>query len=185
MMKAKVRVDVDKDRSGTDRGWQMTMPTTGRHSQVVTSRGTEHLSHESATCHKTDQVSSLRQCRYVVRRWQNSSVRDVERVETSLGSREQSASFRWQPGGELEAYSDADWRGDKATRRSVSAGVTMRRGYCLEVWTKKQQVVSLSSAERELHAVKTASEALGIQSVAKDLAVSCGLNLHLDASAAM
>ena len=48
--------------------------------------------------------------------------------------------------------------------------------------TKKQQVVSLSFAESELYAaVKTASERFGIQSVAKDLGISCGLNLHLDA----
>ena len=45
----------------------------------------------------------------------------------------------------------------------------MRGGHCLKVWTKKQQVVSLSSAEKELYAaVKTASEGLGVQSVAKD-----------------
>ena len=34
-------------------------------------------------------------------------------------------------------------------------------------------------------AVNTASEGLVIQSVAKDLGISCGLNLHLDASATM
>ena len=62
----------------------------------------------------------------------------------------------------------------------------MKGGHCLKVWTKEQQVVSLSSAERELYvAVKTASEVLGIQSVARDLSVSCRLNLHLDASATM
>ena len=56
----------------------------------------------------------------------------------------------------------------------------------LKVWTKKQQVVALSSAESELYAaVKTASEGFGIQSVAKDLGTSCRLNLHLDASATM
>ena len=33
--------------------------------------------------------------------------------------------------------------------------------------------------------MKTASEGLWIQSVAKDLEISCGLNLHLDASATM
>ena len=57
---------------------------------------------------------------------------------------------------------------DKATQRSVSAGLIMRGGHCLNVWTKKQQVVSLSSAESELYpAVKTASEGLGIQSAAE------------------
>ena len=83
--------------------------------------------------------------------------------------------------------SDADWGGDKATRRSVSAWVIMRVGHCLlNVWTEKHQVVSLSPAESELHAAfNTASEGLGIQSVANDLGKTCGLNLRLDASATM
>ena len=50
--------------------------------------------------------------------------------------------------------------------------------------------MALSSADSELYAaVKTASEGLGVQNVAKDLeycvGISCGLNLHLDASATM
>ena len=54
------------------------------------------------------------------------------------------------------------------------------------MWTKKQQVVALSSADSEPYAaVKTASEGLGIQSVAMDVGMSCRLNLHLDASAPM
>ena len=108
------------------------------------------------------------------------SVRDMERVKRIgrylAGKPRAKCWFRWQQRGELEAYSHTDWGGDKATRRSVSAGVIMRGGHCLKVWTKKQQVVSLSSAESELYAaVKTASEGLGIQSVAKDLGISCGL----------
>ena len=55
----------------------------------------------------------------------------------------------------------------------------------MKVWTKKQQV-SLSTAESELYnAVKTASWSLGIQSVAKDLVIACGMNRHLDATASM
>ena len=62
----------------------------------------------------------------------------------------------------------------------------MRGGHCLKTWTKKQQVVSFSSAESELYAaVKAASEGFGVQSLAKDLGMTCGLNLHLDASATM
>ena len=106
--------------------------------------------------------------------------------DTSLGNRGQGAGFTGQQSGELEAYSDADWSGDRATRSSLSAGVIMRGRHCLKVWTKKQQVVALSSAEGELYAaVKTASEGLGIQSVAKDLEITCRLNLHLDASATL
>ena len=118
------------------------------------------------------------------------SVRDMECVKRIgrylVGKPRAKCWFLWQQRGDLEAYSDADWGGDRATRRSVSAGVIMRGGHCLKVWTKKQQVVALSSAESELYAaVKTASEGLGIQSLARDLGISCRLNLHLDASATM
>ena len=93
------------------------------------------------------------------------SVRNMERVKRIgrylAGRPRAKCWFRWQQSGELEAYSDADWRGDKATRRWLSAGV-IRGGHRLKVWTKKQQVVSLSSAESELYAaVKTGSEGLG------------------------
>ena len=118
----------------------------------------------------------------------NPSMRDMERVKRIgrylVGKPRAKCWFLWQQSGDLEAHSDADWGGDRATRRSVSAGVIMRRSCCPKVWTKKQQVVALSSAESGLcAAVKTASEGLGIQSVARDLGISCRLNLHLDASA--
>ena len=113
--------------------------------------------------------------------WQNR--RCVKRIgRYFVGKPRAKCWFRWQQSGELEAYSDADWGGDRATRWSVAAGVITRGGHCLKLWTKKQQVVALSSAESELYAaVKTSSEGLGIQSVAKDLGISCRLNLHLDA----
>ena len=118
------------------------------------------------------------------------TMRDMERVKRIgrclVGRPRARCWFRWQQSGEVEAYSDADWGGDKATRRSVPARVIMRGGHCLNVSTKKQQVVALSSAESELYTVvKIASEGLGVQSVAKDLGISCGLNLHLDASATL
>ena len=73
------------------------------------------------------------------------SVRDMERVKRIgrylAGKPRAKCWFRWQQSGELEAYSDADWGGDKATRRSVSAGVIMRGEHCLKVWTKKQHLV--------------------------------------------
>ena len=175
--------------TGTDCRWQMMMTSTAQHSQVVTSRGTEHSLHESVTCRKIDQISSLDRCRCVVCAMARPTMRDMERVKRIgrylVGRPGARCWFRWQQSGELEAYSDADWGGDKATRRSVSAGV-MGGGHCLKVWTKKQQVVSLSSVDSELYAaVKAASEGLGIQSITKDMGISCGLNLHLDTSATM
>ena len=76
------------------------------------------------------------------------TMREMERVKRIgrylVGKPRARCWFHWKQGGELEAYSDADWRGDRATRRSVSAGVITRGGHCLKVWTKKQQVVALS-----------------------------------------
>ena len=97
----------------------------------------------------------------------NPSVRDMDRVKRIgrylAGKRRAKCRFRWQQSGELEVYLDADSPGEKATRRSVSAGLIIRGGHCLKVWIKKQQVVSLSTAESELYAaVKTASESKGL-----------------------
>ena len=84
------------------------------------------------------------------------SMRDMECVKSIgrylVGKPRAKCGFRWQQSGDLEACSDAGWRGDRATRRSVSAGVI---------------------------------KGLGIRSVARNLGISCRLNLHLDALASM
>ena len=155
----------------TDPGWSTTMPLT-----------VSYLSQDRPDL----KFAAMQVCCAMA----NPTVRDSERVKRIggylAGRPRAKCWFRWQQSGELEAYSDADWESDKATRRPVSGGVIMRGGHCLKVWTKKQQVVTLSSAESELYAaVKTASEGLGVKSVAKNLGISCRLNLHLDASATM
>ena len=70
------------------------------------------------------------------------TMRDIERVKRIgrylVGKPRTRRWFRWQQSGDLKAYSDADWGGDKATRRSVSAGGHHERR-ALQVWTNKQQ----------------------------------------------
>ena len=68
----------------------------------------------------------------------NPSVLDMKRVKITggyfAGKPRAVCLFRWQKGGELEGAFRrrlADWSGDRTTRRSVSAGVTMRGGHCL------------------------------------------------------
>jgi hypothetical protein len=56
----------------------------------------------------------------------------------------------------LTVYSDSDWAGDRATRRSTSGGCVYFRSMLLNSWSKSQHVVSLSSAEAELYALCTA-----------------------------
>ena len=123
------------------------MTTKAQHSQVVTSRGTEHSpvarSTRSQVC-----IDAGVLC-------------DGEADHARHGTRQEDRT--WEAESEVLVPLAAE-----ATRRSVSAGVIMRGGHCLEVWTKKQQVVSLSSAESELYAaVKTASEGLWIQSITR------------------
>ena len=122
------------------------------------------------------------------------SVREMERVmrigRYFAGKPRAKCWFRWQQSVELEAYLDADWRGDKATRRLVSARIIMshherrtlasRYGPRNSKWYRSRPPRASCTPQS-----KTAPEGLGIQSVAKDLEISCGLNLHSDASATM
>ena len=95
--------------------------------------------------------------------------------------------FRWQDKmGRVNAYADADWGGDRATRRSVSAGCLFWGSHCIKYFSKKQQVVALSSAESELYAgLKTATEALGMKSLAEDMGYCSEVHLYFDSSAAV
>ena len=51
----------------------------------------------------------------------------------------------------LESFTDSDWSGDRSTRRSTSSGVHALNGMVLFHSSRGQRVVSLSSAEAELH----------------------------------
>ena len=164
-MKAMERADVDRDRprlgtSGTTRT-TVTTGTDHRWQTMMTPRGANQLLVAGSTRPQV-RVNAGMLC-------------DGKANDARHGTRQEDWSTpRWEAEGkvlfrcqqsEREAYSDTDWRGDKATRRSVSAVVIMRGGHCLKVWTKKQQLVALSSAESGLYAaVKTASKGLGIQS---------------------
>ena len=94
-----------------------------RHCQSGTHRWSEHSLHESVTCHKTVQTSSSHAVR-----WQNHrcGTWNASRELAGTSSARAKCWFLWQQSGDLEAHSDADWGGDRTTRRSVSAGVIMR-----------------------------------------------------------
>ena len=95
--------------------------------------------------------------------------------------------FKWQEWPPtLSIFTDADWAGDKKTRKSTSGGCIMIGKHVVKAWSKSQSLIALSSGESELYAtLKASAEGLGMQSIAKDL------NLHMrgevwgDASAAL
>jgi hypothetical protein len=86
---------------------------------------------------------------------------------------------------ELRVFSDSDWAGCRATRKSTSGGLIQLDGVALKAWSSTQATVATSSGEAELHAaVKAASEGLGFQSLAKDLGVELAVEVVVDSSAA-
>eukprot|EP00973_Karenia_brevis_P074420 10339930-Karenia_brevis.AAC.1 len=95
--------------------------------------------------------------------------------------------FPWQDYiGELTVHTDANWAGDKRTRKSTSGGSIQLGKHLIKTWSKSQSLVALSSAESELYAcVKAASEALGIMSIMKDFGQRTHARLFADASAAL
>ena len=97
------------------------------------------------------------------------------------------SSFQWQGSQrEVMAYSDADWAGDKQSRKSTSGGCILIGGHLIKGWSKSQSLIALSSAESEVYAaLKTSSETLGIISMSKDFGYVLTGKVWGDASAAL
>ncbi len=94
--------------------------------------------------------------------------------------------YPWQSRPVLRVYTDSDFAGCIATRLSTSGGAVMLGTHLLKHWASTQKRITLSSGEAELGAVvRGFSEALGLQSVARDLGVELQPEVHADSSAAI
>jgi hypothetical protein len=94
--------------------------------------------------------------------------------------------YPWQTRPVLRAYTDSDFAGCVATRRSTSGGAALLGTHLLKHWASTQKKITLSSGEAELGAVvRGFSEVLGLQSVARDLGVELRPEVHADSSAAI
>ena len=104
-----------------------------------------------------------------------------------LNNRRVKYVYRYEHGGDnIKSYSDSDWAGDKRDRRSTSGGVIMIGDHCIKHWSKIQGVVAQSSGEAELYAgVRAASDAIGVQTQARELGMEVAVELMMDAKAAM
>ena len=72
----------------------------------------------------------------------------------------------------VTVWSDGDFAGCIKSRKSNSAGVNRPWSHTIETWSTNQVVMALSSGEAEYCAlVKSASLAIGIRELAKDLGV--------------
>ncbi|XP_045482187.1 secreted RxLR effector protein 161-like [Harmonia axyridis] len=60
----------------------------------------------------------------------------------------------------LEAYSDADWAGDRSDRKSTSGSLILYGGNPISWFSKKQTCVALSTAEAEYVAAAVSAQEL-------------------------
>ena len=64
----------------------------------------------------------------------------------------------------IDAISDSDWAGDKASRKSTSGGLLVVGGVAVKSWSITQKSIATSSAEAEYYALtKAIAEGLGLQ----------------------
>ncbi|KAG5862838.1 hypothetical protein JTB14_026880 [Gonioctena quinquepunctata] len=68
--------------------------------------------------------------------------------------------FYKQGEGSLEAFSDADWAGDKSDRKSTSGSIILYAGNPINWFSKKQSCVALSTAEAEYVAAAASAQEL-------------------------
>ena len=96
-------------------------------------------------------------------------------------------TFKWQKmPSKISAFTDSDWAGCPATRKSTSGGAIMLGEHLLKSYSRQQKVIALSSAEAETYGVVACSaETLGIQACAKDLGIELDAGIYADASAAL
>ena len=86
----------------------------------------------------------------------------------------------------VDVFTDTDFAGCKETRRSTSGGVIMLGGHTVRHWSRTQPTIALSSGEAELGGIGAGiAEALGFQSLARDLGWTYEIRVHSDASAAI
>ncbi|KAL0667809.1 hypothetical protein Bca4012_030513 [Brassica carinata] len=89
---------------------------------------------------------------------------------------------------EIVGYCDADWAGDRVDRRSTTGYCTFIGGNLVTWKSKKQNIVSCSSAEAEYRAMrKLTSELIWIRNLLQDLGIeiSTPITMHCDNQAAI
>ena len=89
---------------------------------------------------------------------------------------------------EIVGYCDADWAGDRVDRRSTTGYCTFIGGNLVTWKSKKQKVVSCSSAEAEYRAMrKLTSELIWIRNLLRDLGIetTTPITMHCDNQAAI
>ena len=93
--------------------------------------------------------------------------------------------FQSKPVG-INVYVNTDVAGCKATRRNTSGCVALYGNHAVKHWSKTQTTVCLSSGEAELRGIGDGlAQALGLQSIERDLGMTWRIDMYTDATAAI
>ena len=95
--------------------------------------------------------------------------------------------YKWQEEPTaVDIYVDTDFAGCKETRRSTRGGAVVIGGWLVKHWAKTQTTISLSSSETERHGKSHGmAQALGIQSLMRDMGWDLPIVVHSNATAAI
>ena len=106
---------------------------------------------ELATCMSAPTLCALQRLRKVIGYLKTSGDVGVKLVVPQAGS------GKWKSGGEqfwpVETFTDADWSANKQHRKFTSSAIHFVNGRFVYASSRSQRVVSLSSAESELHSM--------------------------------
>ena len=92
----------------------------------------------------------------------------------------------WQSDVKLDVFEDTDFAGVSPLGGAFWWGAATSGLHLIRHWSSTQKAVTLSSAEAELCGIfKGTTDALGIQSVGRDLGLSMILSMHTDSAAAV
>ena len=67
----------------------------------------------------------------------------------------------------VHALADADWTGDRQSRKSVSGGMILHGKHLIKAWTKQQSIVATSTAGADLYAGNRAATVDGSSGVCR------------------
>ena len=94
--------------------------------------------------------------------------------------------FAASPATHIEVYCDTDFAGCTTTRRSTSGGCALINGCLVKHWSKTQSTIALSSGEAELSGIGSGmAQAIGLESLARDMNWTLKPRVHSDATAAI
>ncbi|XP_037870990.1 uncharacterized protein LOC119629381 [Bombyx mori] len=101
-------------------------------------------------------------------------------------TKEKGLLFKKTNDNNLYGFSDADWAGDRSDRKSVSGGIILQGQNPIAWFSKKQQCVTLSSAESEyVAAASLAQEFVNLKGICKHLGCDVNAVLFVDNKSAI